>query len=47
MDDIELFNDYFVKWKNTKVQDSSSAAIPRFYYKVIWCFCFMYILYEL
>ena len=33
-DDIELFNKYFLKWKNAKQKDNPSAAIPRFYYKV-------------
>lgn len=33
-DDIKLFNEYYVKWKNAKQKDNPSAAIPRFYYKV-------------
>jgi hypothetical protein len=35
-DDIELFNKYFLKWKNAKHKDNPSAAIPRFYYKVTY-----------
>lgn len=34
VNDIELFNNYFLKWKNSKQKDSPSAAIPRFYFKL-------------